>query len=313
MLPRMTREFAAQEVIADPRRRDHFVGVEVGSSIIRAGVFSESLRLVGKTKFTTKLERGTGSVIDRVARCIHYAADECDLPMDRIQSVGVGVPGSVDREAGLVEFAPDLGWKEVPLSCELEQRLSRPAFIGNIHDLGALGIYHQEAKAAPRRFAALFPGPQIGGGLILDGELHDLSGLPVRPPLFEAPALNVFSTLSQAEFRHFRGRDFRKAIRKGSSAAATFIREIATRTGQIAAQLVEQFAPEVIALGGGLLDEMREEILRITESTARAQLRGEANVIFLPSLLGDLAGITGAAIWAAQRGTMVAGVPSSVA
>ena len=312
MLPRMTREFAAQEVIADPRRRDHFVGVEVGSSIIRAGVFSESLRLVGKTKFTTKLERGTRSVIDRVARCIHYAADECDLPIDRIQSVGVGVPGSVDREAGLVEFAPDLGWKEVPLSCELEQRLSRPAFIGNIHNLGALGIYHQEAKATPRRFAALFPGPQIGGGLILDGELHDLSGLPVRPTLFEAPALNVFCTLPCAEFRHFRSRDFRKALRRGNQTAVEFIREVAIRTGQIAAQIVEQFAPEVIALGGGLLDEMREEILRVTETTARHPLGGKADFIFLPSMLGDLAGITGAAVWASQRGTVLAGVASAV-
>ena len=309
----MTHESDVQQVIADPRRRDHFVGVEVGPAIIRAGVFTESLRLVGKTKFSTKLERGPKSVIERVAKCILYAADECDLPVNRIQSVGVGVPGSVDSEAGLVEFAPDLGWKKVALACELERRLSLPAFTANVHNLGTLGIYHQEAKAAPGRFAALFLGPQIGGGLILDGEVHDLSGLPVRPPLFEAPALNVFSTLSQAEFRHFRSRDFRKAIRKGNSAAAEFIGEIATRTGQIAAQLVEQFAPEVIALGGGLLDEMREEILRITESTARAQLRGEANVIFLPSLLGDLAGITGAAVWAAQRGTMVAGVPSSVA
>ena len=309
----MTREFAVQEVIADPRRRDHFVGVEVGPAIIRAGVFTESLRLVGKTKFSTKLERGPKSVIERVAKCILYAADECDLPLDRIQSVGVGVPGSVESNTGLVELAPDLGWKNVPLACELERRLSRPAFTANIHNLGTLGIYHQEAKATPGRFAALFLGPQIGGGLILDGEVHDLSGLPVRPPLFEAPALNVFSTLSQAEFRHFRSRDFRKAIRKGSSEAAEFIREIATRTGQIAAQLVEQFAPEVIALGGGLLDEMREEILRITEATARAQLKGEANVIFLPSLLGDLAGITGAAVWAAQHGTMLAGVPSPVA
>jgi predicted NBD/HSP70 family sugar kinase len=146
--------------------------------------------------------------------------------------------------------------------------------------------------------------------MILDGELHDLSTLPACPPLFEAPALNVFSTLPRAEFRHFRSRDFRKAIRKGNQAAAEFIREIATRTGQIAAQLVEQFTPEIIALGGGVLDEMREEILRIAASTARARLGAEADVVFLPSLLGDLAGITGAAVLAAQRGARQASVPS---
>jgi glucokinase len=308
----MTRPFAVQEVTAGPRRREHFVGVEIGPAIIRAGVYSESLRLVGKTKFSTKLERGPKAVIERVAKCILYAADECDLPLDRIQSIGVGVPGSVGSDTGLVELSPELGWKAVPLACELERRLSLPVFSANIHNLGTLGIYHHEARSAAGRFAALFLGPQIGGGLILDGELSDLSGLPVRPPLFEAPELNVFSTLPQAEFRHFRSRDFRKAIRKGNQAAVEFIREIATRTGQIAAQLVEQFAPEVIALGGGVLDEMKEEILRITETTARQQLGDEASVVFLPSLLGDLAGITGAAVWAAQRGTMLAGAPSPV-
>jgi predicted NBD/HSP70 family sugar kinase len=211
-----------------------------------------------------------------------------------------------------VELAPDLGWKKNPLACELERRLSLPAFIANTYNLGTLGIYHQDAKGTPRRFAALFLGPQIGGGLILDGELHDLCKLPACSRLFEAPTLNVFSTLHQAEFRHFRSRDFRKAIRKGNQAAAEFLREIATRTGEIAARLVEQFAPEIIALGGGVLDEMREEILRVTEAAARNQIGGETNVVFLPSMLGDLAGITGAAIWAAQRSTMLAGVPSPI-
>lgn len=313
MLAHMTYEFATREMIAGPRRRDHFVGVEVGPAIIRAGVFTESFRLVGKTKFSTKIERGSRSVIERVAKCILYAADECDLPMDRIQSLGVGVPGSVEGDTGLVKLAPDLGWNDaLPLGCELERRLSLPVFIGNVHNLGTLGIYHQEAKAAPGRFAALFVGPQICGGLILDGEVQELPLLQGHPPLCEAPALNVFSTLPHAAFRHFRGRDFRKAIRKGNQAAVEFIREIATRTGQIAAQLVGQFAPEVIALGGSVLDEMREEILRITESTARAQLQGEANLIFLPSSLGDLAGLTGAAVWAARKGTRRTEIPSLV-
>jgi len=299
----MTREFAVGEVPTVRLRREHFVGVEVGRAIIRAGVFSESLRLIGKTKFSTKIERGPVSVIERIAKCVQYAADECDLSMDRIQSVGVGVPGSIEQDTGRVKLAPDLAWEGVALRCELEQSLSLPVLIGNLHNWGALGIYHQEAKTAPARFAALFPGPQIGGGLILDGELYDLSRLPARPPLLEAPALNIFCTMPRLEFRHFRSRDFRKALRKGDQAAAGFVREIAERTGQIAAQLVEHFEVEMIILGGGLLDEMRDEILQITETTARARLRSDANIAFLPSLMGDLAGITGAAVCAAQCGT----------
>ncbi len=310
----MTRESSTlKELVPSGRKPDHFVGVEVGPAIIRAGVFSESLRLIGKTKFSTKLERGPQAVIDRVAKCVHYAADECDLPMDRIQAVGVGLPGSVDAESGRVDMAPDLGWESILLADELRARLAIPSFADNVHRLGTLGIYLHEAKGSPARFAALFLGPQIGGGLIIDGEPFDFSKSPVHPQLLEAPAFNVFSTLPRAEFRHFRSRDFRTALRRGNQAAAGFLREIATRTGQIAAQLITQFAPEIIVLGGGVIDEMKEEIMRIAEATAREELGIAADsTTFLPSLLGDLAGITGAASWAARHGARTSRVLSAV-
>jgi glucokinase len=294
-------------------RQDHFIGVEVGPAIIRAGVFSESLRWIGKTKFSTKVERGALAVIERVAKCIHYAVDECDLSMNRIRAIGVGLPGRVDPETSRVESAPALMWGQVPLGRELEERLHLPTFAGNVHALGTLGIHVQEAKAAPRRFAALFLGAEIGGGVIVDDEICDLSALPIRAPLCEAPQLNVFRTLPGAEFRHWRSRDFRKALRKGQPAVAEFIREIAARTGQIAAGLVERFGPEVVAIGGGILDEMREEILRIAEASLRQALDAgqELDVTLLPSGLGDLAGVTGAAVWAARRSRQASGVMAS--
>jgi glucokinase len=307
----MTRGLNEPEAAGAPPR-DHFVGVDIGPAIIRAGVFSSSLRLVGKTKFSTKVERGATSVIERVAKCVAYAADECDLPMERIQSVGVGSPGQVNAVTGLVEQAPDLGWGRVPLGCELERRLALPVFAANIHRLGSLGIYHQEAKAAPERFAALFIGPQITGGLIVRGEMVDLAETSSGHPL-EAPAGNVFATLGQAEFRHYRSRDFRKALRKGNQVVTAFIREMAVRCGQIAAELALEFSPAVIAVGGGVLDEMREEILRITEATARTQLKGAVNFTLLPSMLGDLAGMTGAAVHAAQCRAKFATAPDPVA
>jgi glucokinase len=283
---------------------DHFIGVEIGPAIIRAGVFSKSLRLVGKTKFSTKVERGPEAVMERVAKCVRYAADECDLPMQRVRAVGVGVPGRVSGETGMVELAPELGWKNVPLGLGMERQLALPAHAANLHNLGALGIYTQEAKAAPRRFAALFLGPQIGGGLILDGEIQDLAELPARPPFIESPPLNVFHALPGEAFRNYRSRDFRKALRKGNQAAAQFIGEIAERAGQIAAGLIRQFDLEVIAIGGGVLDEMREEILRRVDTAARRELEAvnPLETKIMASTLGDLAGITGAAVWASERG-----------
>src|SRR5689334_16523272 len=136
-----------------------YVGVEVGPAIIRAGVFSPDLALLGKTKFSTKIERGAGGVIPRIEKCIRYAVDECNLHMDEVASIGVGVPGLVSELNGCVRTAPQLAWRDVPLKEQLEDLVSLPVAVANAHNLGTLGIYSQEVKSAPLRFAAIFLGP----------------------------------------------------------------------------------------------------------------------------------------------------------
>jgi len=302
-------------VISDPtirdlsdslRQRDHLIGVEVSPAIIRAGVFSPALHLVGKTKFSTKVERGPEAVIERIAKCIRYAADECDLPLDRIAAIGVGVPGRLDESAGLVAELPELAWEDVPLGVELEKRLSLPVFIGQAFNFGTLGIFSQEAKCGPRSFIALFLGPVIGGGVLRDGQFENLNGLADGGLTFEAPERNIFTSLQHSEFHDFRSRDFRKALRRGNDAVRQFVQQIATESGRIAAQLAMRYSPETIAFGGGMLDEMKNEIMRIAEESFRKTMNlREANMpAFLPSTLGDLAAVTGAATWAAQRNSV---------
>ena len=292
-----------QDLSNSLQQRNHFIGVEVSPAIIRAGVFSPALHLVGKTKFSTKVERGPEAVIERIAKCIRYVADECDLPLDRVAAVGVGVPGRVNESADLVAEVPELAWEDVPLGVELEKRLALPVCIGQAFNFGTLGIFSQEAKRGPRSFIALFLGPVIGGGVIRDGQLENLNGLADGGLTFEAPERNIFTSLQPSEFRDFRSRDFRKALRRGNDAVRQFVQQIAMESGRIAAQLAMRYSPETVAFGGGMLDEMKSEIMRIAEESFRNTMRfREAKMpVFLASTLGDLAVVTGAATWAAQR------------
>ena len=99
------------------------VGVEVGPSIIRAGVFDLNHQLLGKTKITTRKERGPADVIERIVKCIRYAVDECDLSISQILKVGVAVPGQISTQ-GVVESCPELNWESVPLQASLAAQLS---------------------------------------------------------------------------------------------------------------------------------------------------------------------------------------------
>lgn len=281
----------------------HFVGVEVDPVLIRAGVFADGVRLLGKTKFSTKRERGPESVIGRIARCVRYAADECDLGLPRIHGIAVGIRGWIDESEGVVRKSSELGWEETPLRRKLEEELAIPVSVANNYNLGALGILSQELKAAPDcTLAALFLGAEIGGALLRSGVWSPWAALPETAGLLEMPDENVFRTFQAHEFRQFRGRDFRKALRKGSQAAERFLGNAADVAAGLAVQLIRKVQPDVIAISGGAIEDIQETILRrIRAGVAEAGADvGTDSIRWISSRLGDSATITGAAAWAGQ-------------
>lgn len=305
-LPDMTAMAPTYRSIPGPlsSSRPFLVGVEVGPALIRAGVFSESFDLIGKAKVSTKTDRGTLAVLERIARCVEYAADECDVPIEDVRALAVGVPGRVDADRGVVLSAASLGWKDVPLRSALEKFLRVPVFVENHFRLSTLGVFAREIPVATKRFAALFLGPEIGGGFIVEGKLahaDTVSGERGQP---WPDADGVFAALPDEQFRHVPVKDLRKAIRKGNAPVREFARTIAAKAGDVSAQLVKLFEPEIIVLGGGLIDEIRQEVLTIVEGIVfgeRAERGTSApKVRFLASALGDLAGITGGATLAAR-------------
>jgi len=289
-----------------PPARRYLVGAEVGPAIIRVGIFTDSFNLIGKAKLSTKRERGPAAVIERIARCVEYAVDECDLRMDDIRALGVGVPGQVDADAGRALSVASLGWNDVPMRHTLEKLLRVPVCVENHFKLSTLGVYAREIHSAPRRFAALFLGPAIGGGLMIDGELVDAAGALRADRPFWPGSESVFAMMPHEDFRLARIRDLRKAARKGNASVREFVRAIAAKAGEVSAELIQQFAPDVIVLGGGLVDEMKDELVGTMEQAVSSggKATGGVGPKFIISILGDLAGMTGGA--ALAEGKLVA-------
>src|SRR5579863_698669 len=104
-------------------KAEYLVGVDLGGTKILSGIFTSSLKCVGRSKMSTKAERGPESVIERIAHCVQDAVDECDLSLKQVRGVGIGAPGSIDPDNGRVMFAGNLGWKDVALKKELEKQL----------------------------------------------------------------------------------------------------------------------------------------------------------------------------------------------
>lgn len=320
--------------------KDFLIGVDLGGTKILAGVFDSKFELKGTTKLSTKADRGVEAVIDRIARCVTDAVDECDLSLKQVRGLGVGAPGAVDTDSGRVIFAPNLpGWKDIPLKKELEKRLGVPVFAGNDCNVCTLGTFDREYKSKPKNLIGVFIGTGIGGGLVINGELyagHNLTAgeighmvIEVNGPkcgcgnrgCFEALASRtaIFRKIQSAvkdgqktiltdmlgpDLADMRSGDLRKAIRKGDKFVEKIIEEAAEFAGIGIANLINILNPEIVVVGGGVIEALEGEMMPTLIKAAKEHVMpGTMDGIKIEaSKLGDHAGITGAAVLA-RRGT----------
>jgi len=321
------------------KKAEHYVGVDLGGTKIYAGVFRPSLELLGTARLSTKAERAPGEVINRIARAVTDAIDECDLSIDRIKAVGVGAPGAVDAQTGSVIFAPNLKWKNIPLKKELEERLGVPVFIENDANIQMIGIYECELESKPRHVVGIFIGTGIGGAIIINREMYSginhaageighmvikvggpkcgcgnngcFEALASRTAIFreiqaavKGGEKTVLTEMLGKDLEDLRSRHIRKALRQGDELVQRVMDRAAEYTGIAVANLMNLLNPEVVVLGGGLIEALGELVVPDIVKTARAHaLRGTAEGIQIQaSVLGDRAGILGGAV-IARRGT----------
>jgi glucokinase len=266
---------------------------------------------------------------------VRDAVDECDLDFKQLRGVGVGAPGAIDVSSGRVIFAPNLQWENVPLKKILEKDLGVPVSIENDGNSAILGVFEAELQAKPRHVIGIFIGTGIGGGIIVDGKLYSgFNGtageighmvIEVGGPkcncgnrgCFEALASRtaIFRKIHAAvkdgqktlltdmlgpELSDLRSGDLRKAIRKGDSFVEKVIEEAAEYIGIAVANLMNVLNPEMVVLGGGVIDALSDEMMAIIVETAEDYaLNGTSKGIeIVASKTGDDAGIIGAAVLA---------------
>jgi glucokinase len=320
-------------------KAEYVVGVDLGGTKILSGVFSHSLESLSTAKVSTKSQRGVESVIERIARCVQDSVDEADLTLKEVAGIGIGAPGAVDFDAGTVIFAPNMeGWKDVPLKKALEKQLDVPVFVENDCNISALGVYVAELKSRPRSMVGIFVGTGIGGGLILNGELFSGFGhtageighmvIEVNGPkcgcgnkgCFEALASRtaifqqikagikdgqktVLTDLLGNNLDDLRSGDLRKAIRRGDKFVDRIVDGAAEYIGIATANLVNILNPEVVVLGGGVIEALADEMMGVIVETAQdyAMAGAMKGVEIIASRLGDNAGITGGAVLARRE------------
>lgn len=321
-------------------KQEVFIGVDFGGTKLLAGVFDPQLRLLGTEKISTKSERGVDTVLDRIARVVKDAVDECDLTLKQVRGIGIGAAGAVDPEAGKVLFAPNMPkWENIPLKKELEKRLDIPVFVENDCNACTLGVYERQLKGKFRNVVGVFLGTGIGGGLVLDGKLYGgatgsagevghmvleasseqkcgcgnrgcFEALASRTAMFRQIKEGVkkgektfLTEMLGPDLADMRSGDLRKAIRKGDKFVGKIVDTAAFYTGVAVANLINVFNPEAVVLGGGVIDALEDEMMGIIVEVAKDYAMpslGKAAEI-LAAEDADNVGIVGGAVLAKRE------------
>jgi glucokinase len=148
------------------------LGVDLGGSRIKIGLVDSRNEVGFIKKFSTRVDQGKERVLKRISRVIQDAIDLSHQTGYRPESVGIGAPGVVDRERGMVHLSPNFpDWKDVPLVPFLAQAISLPIYLDNDANAITYGEKWAGAGEGLSNFACLTLGTGVGSGLVLNGRL----------------------------------------------------------------------------------------------------------------------------------------------
>ena len=145
------------------------IGVDLGGTNLRIAAVDEQGALVEKVTLGTKVSRGRDHVIADMCDAIQHLSDKYDDSAPLL-GIGIGVPGIIDMQTGLVRESPNLpDWVDYPARADIEQRLKTVVILENDANVAALGEKWLGAAKDFSDVAMLTLGTGVGGGLVLGG------------------------------------------------------------------------------------------------------------------------------------------------
>lgn len=296
------------------------IGVDLGGTKIYGAVSDLAgniLHEVHVQQHTTRDEESCDMLVDILDR-LHKTTQGCGA---RLRGIGVGVPGVVQPDSGIVTLAPALNWYDFPLRQRLQDRFNVPVEIENDVNLAALGELWFGAGNETDSLVLIAVGTGIGAGVVINSIVysgaHQMAGeigylLPDRAQLGDHRfTFGAFEQLASGTGIAERARSLLAGQRTGQELAALTAEEVfsAARRGEpwaavVVSETVDYLAqalaaiqlildPELILFGGGVsasADLLIEPILQ----------RLDGSIPILPNLqvsrLGYRAGVMGSVV-----------------
>ncbi len=310
-------------------------GVDLGGTKIYTVLASSRGEVLAEQKIPTEAEKGLQHVIGRILESVEQVKREAP-PSSRLRALALGAPGPLDSSRGIIHFAPNLNWNNVPIREVLEEKTGVRVLLDNDANLAALGEHLYGAGRGAENMVFITVSTGVGGGLILGGRLYrgaadgageigHMTVLPYGPRCSCGnrgclEALASGTAIARAagklvaggggkEILAAAGGDPGKisaaavaaAAARGDPGAVSIIAGAARYLGIGVANLVNLLNPSLVVLGGGVMaaGELIWEGVR-REVQARSLAAARLQLRLAPAELGGRAGALGAVALALQ-------------
>lgn len=310
------------------------IGVDLGGTNIAVGVIDEKFNIVGRGTVKTNAPRPAEEIFDDIKKAVDIALENAGLTIGDIESVGVGIPGSINKTTGKIEFSNNLDFHMVPARDMLSERLcGKAVHIDNDANCAALGEAYAGAGNGCKSLVAVTLGTGVGSGIIIDGKLvtgcgdaageygHTVivaGGVPCncgREGCWEAYASatalirqtkekmlenkdSVMWELTDGDIDKASGRTAWDAMRKGDAAGKEVVEKYIWYVSIGVTNIINALQPDVLCIGGGISNEKDNLIVPLTEMVKKGVYNKQferSTKICVAELKND-AGIIGAAL-----------------
>jgi len=283
------------------------IALDLGGTALKAGLVDEAGETRRALQRPSRREQGPDAVVDGLLAAVEELRTDADPA-----AVGLVVPGIVDETAGMAVFSANLGWRDLPLRAQLEERTGLPVAFG--HDVRAGGLAEASLGAAKglRDFLFLALGTGIAGAAVLDGRPYagggyagEIGHVIVEPGgrACGCGARGCLETVASARAiaeRYGNGAsaaDVAERCAAGEERACAVWQAAVDALADALAMYVSVLAPELIVVGGGL-SEAGDRLLRPLDAALGKRLTFHRRPRIRRAALGDQAGRLGAALLA---------------
>lgn len=301
------------------------VGVDLGGTKISTALSNLNGEVISQTTVPTNANEGEIPVLNRIIESVDKVIKDGCVGYKDIEAIGIGSPGPLDAEKGIIIYTPNLPFKNFNLVDPLKNKFGVPVFLDNDANVAAIGEYMFGAGRGAKDVVFFTVSTGVGGGAVLNGKVYrghtsnalEIGHMTVAPdgPRCNCGNIGCVEATSSGTAIAKRGQEalnskVETSLRKydkvtsyevfveaaaGDPICKDIIDNALNYLGIAIANAVSIFDPEVIIVGGGVSkagDIVFDTIRKVVNKRCFKSMAESVKIV--PAGLGTDAGVIGA-------------------